>query len=114
MDVGGLNGADEAIRFTRGRRAHVHITGRSGNLVVLVIGEYRGQWRVKRAEYRIFARAASRSARTTHVGPEVGDDVRRPLRGGRVTGVLSERDAAAGRQMRYSARFTRHCPRYSR
>ena len=43
----------KAIRFTRGRRAHVHITGRSGNLVVLVIGEYRGQWRVKRAEYRI-------------------------------------------------------------
>lgn len=45
----------KAIRFTRGRRAHVHITGRSGtgHLVVLVIGEYRGQWRVKRAEYRI-------------------------------------------------------------
>ena len=35
----------------RGRRARVQTN--KGYLVVMVVGEYRGQWRVKRADYPI-------------------------------------------------------------
>jgi hypothetical protein len=39
------------IRWKRGRRARVDTT--RGYMVVMVVGEYRGQWRVMEADYPI-------------------------------------------------------------